>query len=318
MTGFQLVKKFPHILCNPNVYYLIHKCLPTIPILSHLDLVHNPTSYFLKTHLNIILSTPVSYKWSHFLSFPHQNPVCGTLSPHTCYVSRPPHSSRLYPPKNIGWVIEIINHISMYFSPFHSYLVPFGQNIPLTNLLSIKLSLHSSLNVSDQFSHPYKSTGKIIVPYVLFFKFLDSNLEEKIFCIEWQQAFPEFNLLWIYSWRDFWFVKFVPKYLTSSTLSVELLSNFILCDVQCYLWHGVRGNKMSCWNNTCTNYIMVITIRDIVAAPANKSNTEINFYYLNCGGQGNNMFIIAACLQAVTNVQIHSVTHKFMAVGFTK
>jgi len=63
---------------------------------------------------------------------------------------------------------------------------------------------------------------------------------------------------------------------------------------------------------------MVITVRNLVAAPAKNSNTEINFYFLNCGGQGNNMFILAAYLHVVKNDQIHAVTHKFMAVGFTK
>jgi len=43
------------------------------------------------------------------------------------------------------------------------------------NILLNTLSLHSSLNVSDQVSHPYKTTGKIIVLYLLIFKFLDSK-----------------------------------------------------------------------------------------------------------------------------------------------
>jgi hypothetical protein len=38
--------------------------------------------------------------------------------------------------------------------------------------------------VSDQASHPYKATGKIIVLYNLFFKFLDIKLEDKIFYTE--------------------------------------------------------------------------------------------------------------------------------------
>jgi hypothetical protein len=33
--------------------------------------------------------------------------------------------------------------------------------------------------VRDQVSHPYRTTGKIIVLYTLIFVFLDSNLEDK-------------------------------------------------------------------------------------------------------------------------------------------
>jgi len=36
---------------------------------------------------------------------------------------------------------------------------------------------------SDQVLHPYR-TGTIIVIYILIFKFLDSNLEDKTFCTE--------------------------------------------------------------------------------------------------------------------------------------
>ena len=65
---FLASQEIPHILRNPKVHYRIHKCSPTIPILSHLDPVHTPTSHFLKIHLNIIFpSTPWSTMWSSAL-----------------------------------------------------------------------------------------------------------------------------------------------------------------------------------------------------------------------------------------------------------
>jgi hypothetical protein len=70
--------------------------------------------------------------------------------------------------------------------------------ILISTLFSNTLSLRSSLNVGDQFSHPYKTTGKILVLYILIFKFLDRKLEDKRFCTKWYQSFADFNLLFFF------------------------------------------------------------------------------------------------------------------------
>ena len=61
---------------------------------------------------------------------------------------------------------------NLLHSPVKSSLL--GPNILLSIIFSNTLSFLSSLHVSDQVSHPYKTTGKIIVLYIVIFKFLDT------------------------------------------------------------------------------------------------------------------------------------------------
>ena len=103
LTGSHPVKKIPGILWNPKVHYRIHRCPPSVPILSHIDPV---PSHCLKIHLNINLpSTPGPSKWTLAFRFPDQNSVYTSPLSHTHHMPRPSHSFLFYHPKKY-WVMS--------------------------------------------------------------------------------------------------------------------------------------------------------------------------------------------------------------------
>jgi hypothetical protein len=119
---------------------------------------------------------PGSPKWSLSIGFPHQNPVYASPLPHMRYMPRPSQSSHFITRKIFGDEYRLISFsvCSFLLSLVTSSLI--GTNILFNTLFSNTFSLRYSLSVSDQVSHPHKTTGKIIVLYILTIKFLDTLL----------------------------------------------------------------------------------------------------------------------------------------------
>jgi hypothetical protein len=68
-----------------------------------------PPSHSSKIRFNIILlSTPVSSKWSPSLKFPQQNPIRSSPLPHTCYMPCPSQSPWFDHPNDIWWGVQSI------------------------------------------------------------------------------------------------------------------------------------------------------------------------------------------------------------------
>ena len=131
-----------------------------MPILSQLDPVHNPTSIFLKTHLNNIFpSTPSSPQWP-LSGFPTKTLYTILFSLRRS--TRPAHLTLLdlITRTIFGEQYRSVSYslLSFLHSTFTSSLL--GPNILLNNLLSNTISLRSSLCMSYHVSYPYK-TGKI-------------------------------------------------------------------------------------------------------------------------------------------------------------
>ena len=161
---FAASQEIPRNSRNPKVHYRIHKRPPPISILGPLNPVHIPTSHLLEIHPNIIHpSTPRSPRWSLSLRVPHQDPIHSLSLPisATCpanlilldFITRTILGEDY---KSFGSAFCILLHY-----PVTSSLL--GPNTLFNTMFSNTLSFLSSRNVSDQASHPYKTTGKIIV-----------------------------------------------------------------------------------------------------------------------------------------------------------
>jgi len=152
-----------HGLWNPEVQCRIHKGSPIIPIQNRINPIPRIDTYFFKVHCNIVL--PSSLGPPKCL-FPVGLPVkiLKAILPSSILATCPAHLN-LLDLITLTILDERYNlRSSSLWSPLHS---PFpsllGLNIRLRILFSNTLILLSTLNVRDQVSQPYSTTGNNIV-----------------------------------------------------------------------------------------------------------------------------------------------------------
>jgi hypothetical protein len=145
--------------------------------------VHTLQNYFPTIHFNVIpSSTPRSSTWSLPCRISNQNFVRSSHFPHAC------HTPRTSQPPWFDCLNNIIEEYKLWSSSLWDFLQPpvtlslLGPNILLSTLFSNTPNLCSSLSVRNNVSHPYNTTGKIIVAYVLIFTFLENRHTVKEKC----------------------------------------------------------------------------------------------------------------------------------------
>ena len=142
----------------------------------------HPTPHFLKIHLNIVLPyMPGFPKWSVSLRFPpkktyicHFPPICATCPTHLITLDL---ISRTILGENYRSLTSSICSFlhSRYLFPLRPKYSP--QHPSLKHPQSMFLPQCEPLSFT-----PIQNTGKIIVLYILIFKYFDSKLKDKRFC----------------------------------------------------------------------------------------------------------------------------------------
>ena len=194
LTGLQLVKKFP-------AFHRIRRFITALTSVRHLSLswaspiqsiYPHPTSWrsilILSTHLR--LGLPSDLLPSGFptktLYAPLSSPIRATCPAHLILLDFITRTILGEEYKSFSSSL-----CSLLHSPVTSSLV--GPNILLNTMFSNTLSFLSSRNVSDQVSHPHKTTGKIIV--VLYeCETWSLTLREEIFTLRFWFNYSVFDM----------------------------------------------------------------------------------------------------------------------------
>jgi hypothetical protein len=165
-----VTQEFPNNSYSPKV----PKSHPLIPILSQISVVHTAPFYLSKSMLMLSSHLLLGLHSGLFRSgFPSSIQYAFMLSP--MRATRPVHFILL------DFIIIFGEEYKSWSFSLCCFLQPpvtlslFHPNILLNILFSNTLSLCSFLNVRDQVSHPYRTTSKIIVLYILIIMSVDEK-----------------------------------------------------------------------------------------------------------------------------------------------
>jgi hypothetical protein len=125
----------------------------------------------------------------------------------------PLHSPWLDLPNDIWEWVQIMKFLILQLSSFSRHIIPLRSKYS-----SQTLSVYARPLVWETKFRTHTKNWHNYVFFFIFltFTFLDSRQDDKRLWTEWLQAFPEFSLLLISSWIQFWSLN-VAKYLNFAT-----------------------------------------------------------------------------------------------------